>query len=133
MTLTNEGTAFFNTASRWVRVRPTMCACALSLSITAEGLRSYGYFKKALGRESQLPKALWRWKISLVVGHYHGGAALHSGSQYMTILRVIVHSVDQRLVTRDPGVGKMLPHLVNQNMPSFPLAIRCGLEIPNVY
>ena len=57
---TNEGTAFLKTASCSGNFRPRFRACAWSLSITTEGLRSYWRFRNA-PLNFNAP-GHWRWR-----------------------------------------------------------------------
>lgn len=66
------------------------------------------------------------WEVPLVVGDDQGGAALHCGGKHMAVARVVRHPIDQRLVSRNPGITEVLAQLRDEVRRFVGPAVRSG-------
>jgi hypothetical protein len=87
---------------------PSAWSRSLSSTTPLSGMQSR--FKNSEGPITAMRFGILRSKVLQVEGNYVIGAACHGRCEHMSVLRVVLHLRDERLVVLDEGVGKEFAH-----------------------
>ena len=73
------------------------------------------------------------WKVPFVLGDDNGGPAFHRRGEDMTVLGMVGHLIDERLISRYPGIAEVLSELANEVSRLFSRDPDSAFEISNVF